>query len=268
MSFGEEPGSLVLLDGTVYGPQSVEIDTVSFDRPVFRFRTALGTKSRTPKGIIPVREAYESLYRALAAEPVCASEWTATSFSPPGSGSSRALGITLEDSSVSAAFLKQIPDSFRALARGNKFSWDEAVSPANFVPQSLDCISDKDYVKVFAAKEFTKNCHNVMLGTTDKLPFLHKSVTEEEHGARLNFLSCLNMTLCLEALLLQQGKDAAISPAISGALKMSLQPLLGVVLLPLQEEVGAPEEGFEVVQSGGHFSSEPDCFVSSDGGHS
>ena len=47
----------------------------------------------------------------------------------------------------------------------------------------------------------------------------------EELGARHNLLSCLNTTLGIEGLLLQQGKEAPNAPVVSGLLKLSLQPL-------------------------------------------
>ena len=152
MAFGEEPGSLVFPDGVVLGPGSVEIDSTSHIRPIWRYRTLRGTKAKTPKGMIPVREAYESLFSAFVQEPLSATEWDGPSFPPPGSSTSRAIVIDIGDASLSAAFLRNDPDWFEAIARGGKFAWDEATGPTNLVPRCLDCFSSRDFARFFAAK--------------------------------------------------------------------------------------------------------------------
>ena len=54
MSLGKEPGSIVFQEGSLYGPQSVEMDKDAYERPIWRFRCRPGTP-RPAKGVIPVR---------------------------------------------------------------------------------------------------------------------------------------------------------------------------------------------------------------------
>ena len=132
--------------------------------------------------------------------------------------------MNLEDSSISGTFLAGVREWFESLTRGDKFIWEEAVGPMNLVPQSLRSVSARDFIKAFSVKELPSGGHNLMLGT-ERLPSLPKEALAEEYGARQNLLSCLNVTLAVESLLVQLGKQASVAPALAGLLKLSLQPL-------------------------------------------
>ena len=80
MALGEEPGSLVFLDGTVLGPQTVDLDLSVPERPIWRYRIVRGAKAKSDRGLIPVREAYESLISALSGAPMSATEWEESTF--------------------------------------------------------------------------------------------------------------------------------------------------------------------------------------------
>ena len=81
MALGEEPGSIVFEDNSVYGPQSVELDIKSYTRPIWSFRVIKGAKSKAAMGMRPVKEAYLSLQSFLAGGAISVKEWTDTQFS-------------------------------------------------------------------------------------------------------------------------------------------------------------------------------------------
>ena len=224
MALGEEPGSLVLEDGTVYGPNSIDLDTTSHTVPIWRFKVVKGTKAKQLKGLIPVREAYEALFTSLIPDPTAAMEWEGPIFSPPGSSANRALSISVPSGSVCGTFLAGVKGWYKALTKNSKFSWDEAVGPANFVPIGLDSISANAFCKTFSRKEFASNEHNSALGTEKLLP-LPKAATSEEFGARQNLLCCLNSTFATEALASQQSSESAMATPLRALIKLSLQPL-------------------------------------------
>ena len=108
MSLGSEPGSIVFSSGFKYSAQTIDLDTTSYEVPIWRLKTRAGT-SRTPKGIIPVRYAYDSLLEALTPEPASAREWSESSFHPPGSTAERAMTVHMGDDSVLAQFFSSVP---------------------------------------------------------------------------------------------------------------------------------------------------------------
>ena len=185
-----------------------------------------GAKSRPEKGIIPVREAYESLFSALSAAPMSATDWEDSAFSPAGSRGNRAFSVALDDDTLSGQFLEQAPVWFAELAKKLKPSWEEAVTPVNLVPSSLSSLSPKDYVAFFNRKQLGANDANIALGT-ERLPPLPSDLLAEEVSARGAFLNTLNSVLAAEALVLQWGKDNPATPAVSALLKLALQPLWG-----------------------------------------
>ena len=97
MALGQDPGSIVFEDGAVYGPQSIDLDVESYERPIWRFLTIRGAKAKSAKGLIPVKEAYQSLLASLAEEPMSCKEWEDTPFHPPGSTSYRSITVGLDD---------------------------------------------------------------------------------------------------------------------------------------------------------------------------
>ena len=223
-ALGETPGSIVFEDGSSFGPQTIELDLVSFKKPIWRYRTVKGAKPRAEKGVIPVREAFESLLSALSPSPMAAKEWDQPQFPPCGSKVNRAFSVGLDDSSLIGGFLEQVPSWFQELAQYHKPSWEEAISPTNIIPDSLSFLSAKDFVALFGKKQFAFNETNQYFDAI-KLPNLPSDMIQEEYGARMNFLNCLNVSLAAEALMLQWGKEEVATPAVSGILKLSLPPL-------------------------------------------
>ena len=96
MALGQEPGSLVFQDGVRYGPQTIDLDLQTYQRPVWRWKVASGI-NKPVCGKLPVRQAYEDFLKALTADPAAVSEWSETPFHPPGSSSDRAVVIQLDD---------------------------------------------------------------------------------------------------------------------------------------------------------------------------
>ena len=94
------------------------------------------------------------------------------------------------------------------MAKGDKYAWEESTCPANFIPLAFPSISARDFVACFERKEFGANDPNVIFGST-RLNQLSKEDRLDEYGARLNLLSCLNVTIATEALALQQGSGAS-----------------------------------------------------------
>ena len=163
-------------------------------------------------------------------------EWSDPPFHPPGTSAVRALQVGLDDSSVTASFLNNIGDWGKKLARGAKATWDEAVCPANMVPNQVSSVSAKEFVAAFAHQQFTTKEHQAALNCR-RLPPVPKHMLDDELGARLNFLSCLNATITTEAVLRQQGSEAAITPALSAILKSTLQPLWTAFCLFVEKKV-------------------------------
>ena len=235
MSLGRQPGSLVFGDGTLYGPQSVDVDTEAYERPIWRFRTREGT-SKPPKGLIPVRQAYESLMDVLAAEPASVREWHDTPFHPPGSSSDRAVVVNLDDDAVLASFLSSVPEWFSEIAKGSKVSWGEAASPANLIPDHISAIGCKEFVETFSRKKFEAS-EPGSLFNSDRAPKLTDAALTDEHGARLNFLSCLNAAIMAESIARQFPKDDPASAPHFAMLKMTLQPLWTSFVLFAQKKL-------------------------------
>ena len=75
MALGNQPGSIVFSDGTMYGPQSIDLGIEAYERPIWRFCTKEGA-AKPQKGMIPVLQAYDALSAALADEPAALSEWS------------------------------------------------------------------------------------------------------------------------------------------------------------------------------------------------
>ena len=229
MSLGQDMGSLVFADGSLLGPQSVEIDLESYEVPVWRMRQREGS-ARPLKGKIPVRAAYDNFQALLEAAPISALEWRDSAFKPPGSKSDRALKIALDDDAVVAEFFNSLPGWFKDLNRREKIMWEEAASPANFVPDGLSAITAAEFVKTFEKKEFSKN-ELAKLLNIEKLPSLPKSLLRDEYGARQSFLSSLNVTLAAEAMARQCPPDNLMSPGLFSLLKLTLQPLWSAFLI-------------------------------------
>ena len=235
MSLGREPGSLVFADGATYGPQSVDVDALAYERPIWRFRTREGT-SRPQKGIIPVLSAYDSIVNLLSDEPAALREWNETPFHPPGSTSNRAVVVNFDDESVLASFFSSIPTWFSNLSKGNKVSWDEATCPANIIPDSISSVDLRNFVTTFARKKFDVNEPGIVFNSS-RVPKLSDTAVSDEHGARQNFLSCLNATALAEAIARQFNKDDPASAPHFAMLKMTLQPLWTSFMLFCQKKL-------------------------------
>ena len=223
MAFGKDPGTLVFEDGTLYGPQTIEIDQASFERPIWRFRRRWGS-SKQVKGIIPVRKAFEDFLEALSTDPIAASEWTKTSFHPPGSASDRSIMINLDEDSIAQAFFAKAPIWFASISRGEKVTWDEAAPPANFVPEGLSSIGSSQFVELFTKKEFSVS-EGARILNSDRVLQIPKPILREEHGTRQNFLNCLNTMLATESLAHQFPGDGPLASALLSLLKQTLPPL-------------------------------------------
>ena len=223
MSLGEEPGSIVFKDGTLFGPQSVEIDIDSYEVPIWRLRHKQGSV-KPLKGKIPVRTAYENLQLILEGSPIAVEEWHETSFKPPGSNSDRALKVQLDDDAVVGEFFQNLRDWFRDFQRKEKITWEEAVSPSNFVPEGLSGVSAIQFARTFGRKEFEKN-EPAKLLNAERMPTLPKGLLKDELGARQNFLSSLNVTLAAESLARQCPKENPLAQSLYAMLKLTLQPL-------------------------------------------
>ena len=224
MALGPEPNTLIMRDGKVYGPQSVVVDAESYELPIWKVRTVKGVRGKTAKGIIPVREAYESFLAYLAPEPMLAREWDESQFNPPGSTSGRSIVVALDDTSITASFLKKVPGWFESLSRRAKAVWEEAKCPSNFVPDAISSITATDFVKAFSRDKFHATEHLALLNCQQLRP-IPRQVIIEEHGARQSFLACLNATMAVEAIVRQQGPDDPAHAALLGALKSTFQPL-------------------------------------------
>ena len=230
-ALGETPGTLVLPDGHVLDSNTVEVDEESYIFPVWRMRK-VRTPGKPSSVIYPVRDAYDAFASFLASDPVAASEWSETTFHPPGSSSSRALEVSLTGSIFVPSFFDNIPSWFSALVRKDmgrgmdkkKLAWDEATCPANFVPRDLTAISPSAFVDFFSEGEFPKNQAAMELNALS-LPPVPSFVTKEEHKARTMFLSTLNIVLPLEAILLRGDASPSCLQAIKASIKASLQPL-------------------------------------------
>ena len=214
---------MVFSDGTLYGPQSVDVDRTSYELPIWRFRTRQGT-NKTLKGLIPVRHAYDSIVSHLTPDPASAVEWDGIPFHPPGSHSDRALVISFDDDAVVGSFFRGIPTWFQELARGGRTSWEEAASPANIVPASLTSIAPKTFVEMFGKKEYSTS-EPAIIFNSQRLPPLPKQALSDEYGARQHLLSCLNATLTAEAFARQKKLDDPSSSQEFAMLKVTLQPL-------------------------------------------
>ena len=165
-----------------------------------------------------------TLLSFLEAPPMSARKWEGQPFIPAFAHTGRAMTVGLDDQCVTGQFLSEIPNWFSELSVGNKPVWDEAVGLANVIPDSVSSISSEDFVACFGRKAFGPLDPRRQLGTEALLPVPAK-LCEEEFSLRKEFLSHLNVTAGVEALLLQQGsQDSAIGP-LSAALKLSLPPL-------------------------------------------
>ena len=116
MALGKELGSIVFKDGTRFGPESIDLDLSTYERPVWQWRRAIRT-SKPPKRKIPVRQAFDDFVRALSQEPVSVSEWMGASFKPPGSNSERALVMNSDENSFVATFFAKAPKWFSEIAK-------------------------------------------------------------------------------------------------------------------------------------------------------
>ena len=223
MALGKEPGSVVFSDGVLYSAQTIELDMESFERPIWRYRKRHGT-SKAPKGKIPVRVAYENFYELFQQDPVGAREWLSSSFKPPGSGSDRALIINLDDDAVMAEFFNKAKDWFRKMAKDEKATWEEALSPANFILENITSVSPEEFVKTFGRKAFSTTDPSRIFNS-ERIPALPKDAIDEEAGARMNLLASLKVTLEAEALTKQVTHDSPLRPGLLALLKSTLTPL-------------------------------------------
>ena len=219
MTLGVEPGSLVFEDGVRFGPQNIDLDLDTYQRPVWRWKRNVGI-NKAVRGKLPVRQAYEEFVRALAQDPAALSEWSETSFKPPGSSSDRAVVVAVDDSSLAASFLSGVPKWFSDLARGEKPTWDEAVSPTNFLPRGLSAATPRFLADTFSRKKFASNEGRKVL-LSDRVPMLPEAALAEEHGTRQHLLSCWNAFLAAEALARQETSGPGAYPMV----KLLLQPL-------------------------------------------
>ena len=73
---------------------------------------------RKPSSVLfPVRDAYDAFGYIFSGDPVGASEWTESTFHPPGSTSSRALEISFNYGVFIPSFFALMPTLFSALVR-------------------------------------------------------------------------------------------------------------------------------------------------------
>ena len=223
MTLGTEPGTIIFPDGTPYGPLTIDLDVDAYERPIWRFKKRPGTP-RTPKGKIPVRQAFEDLLAALEMDPAAAMEWNRSAFHPPGSTSERALLVHFDDGSLISEFLSKSHSWFSALVKKDKISWDEAASPCNIVPESLSAISADSFVNIFQRKEFPTN-EPARIFNSESFPQFPKAAVQEEFGARQNLLACLNTTMIAESLARQSSPEDPSTASKYALLKSSLQPL-------------------------------------------
>ena len=145
-------------------------------------------------------------------------------FHVPAARGFRALTVGIDDSTVSGSFLSKIPAWFREIAEGEKISWEEAMGTANVIPDSVSTLSIRKFIAFFGNRAFSVDAPNRQLGTS-RLPLLPKELIAEEFSARKMLLDNLNLTIALEAILLQTGENASDASAHAAALKMSLLPL-------------------------------------------
>ena len=176
------------------------------------------------KGIIPVRRAFEDLVGFLADSPLLAMEYCESFFPPAGSRTSRAATVGLDDNTIVASFMDRTHSWFKEIARNDRPHWDEAVGPANLIPDSISSFSINDFVSFFSKKTFAADEANKLLGTL-RLPTIQKEIVDAESNSRGEFLNALNVVITLESIVLQGGKDEAMTNAVAAALKLSLRPL-------------------------------------------
>ena len=225
MYFGEEDGVVGFRDGRVLGPDSIELNMEDPANPLWRFRRSRAAKKKKgTRALIPVRRAYESLVEFLAAAPMSAQEWDEASFPLANAKGFRAFTVGIDDRTVVGSFFAKSRGWFQEVALEQKPSWEEATGTSNVIPDSLSDISVRQFVACFGRKSFSLEDANKLLGTS-RLPSLPKDLVSEEFAARSALLNCLNVSISLEAIILQAGQDSEVAAATAAALKMSLQPL-------------------------------------------
>ena len=228
---GQQPNTLVLPDGRVWGPDMVEVDESTYVVPLWRMRK-LNAPSRKPTVILPVREAYDSLASFFAEAPTFATEWVETNFHPPGSTSSRALELDLQEAEFMPAFFSQVSTWFQGLAARDagkqvekkKALWEEATSPSNFIPRGIGNLAPAEYVAFLAEPEFSRSQAAIELNAR-RLPKVPANIPKEEHKARTMLLSQLNNAIGAEALALRLGPDSSVSPSAKALAKGTLLSL-------------------------------------------
>ena len=224
MVFGEEPGSIIL--------RTAESSLLTLWISIFQIPLILfgGSKllevfkKKNDKAMIPVRKAFESLLQFLVPTPMGAAEWDDSKFPLAGAKGFRAMTVGLDDDTVVGSFFNKVSDWFSELALQQKPIWEESISTSNIIPDSLSSISIKEFVGCFSKKQFAPEETNRLLGTS-RLAALPKDLLADEHSMRVSFLSHLNLTSSLEAIILQSGTESESAAATSAALKMSLHPL-------------------------------------------
>ena len=217
---GQQPHTIVLPDGKIWGAEMVEVDETTYVVPVWRMRK-LHAPSRQASVIMPVREAYDALASFFSEAPTLAAEWSGETFHPPGSTSSRALEVNLSSACFLPAFFKQVPTWFQSLVArdgGNqverkKALWEEATSPSNLVPGGIEDLVPAEYVAFFAGPELSRSQAALEL-SAKRLSKVPIHVPKEEHKARTVLLAQLNNAIGAEALSLRLGTD---TPAGSSA---------------------------------------------------
>ena len=147
-----------------------------------------------------------------------AAEWDDTKIPLAEARGFRAITIGVVDDSVIGYFFTKIPGWFAELANQQKPIWEESTGTSNIIPDCMSSLSIKEFVGCFSKKQFSPDEANKRLGST-RLPSLSKNIVSEEYSAKVSFLSHLNLTSTLEAVILQSGADSDSTAATSAVLR-------------------------------------------------
>ena len=228
---GQQPHTLILPDGRVWGPDMIEVNEDTYVVPVWRMRK-LKAPSRQSSVLLPVREAYDAMASFFSEAPTFASEWSGATFHPPGSTSSRALEVNLSEATFLPAFFKQVPLWFKGIAARDagkhverkKALWEEATTPSNLVPSGIENLVPADYVAFFAEPEFSRSQATIELDAK-RLSKVPPHIPKEEHKSRVMLLTQLNNAIGSEVLALRLGTDTPAGASARALVKGNLLSL-------------------------------------------
>ena len=113
-----------------------------------------GRLIKTPERQIPVGSAYENFLFRLEDLPTSATKWKETFFKTPWLGHRKGHQDSYWWSVGYCRVYRGPPNWFRDSNIRQKVAWDEATSPANFVPDGLSFLPVERFVNTFGEKEF------------------------------------------------------------------------------------------------------------------